>query len=162
MMASPSEVSDRPWFRVYPPKVPRHVSVPDQLLTEFIEESVRHWPDRTAIAYYGAKWSYQRFWQESERLAASLAREGVGPGDRVALYLPNCPAYPIAFFATLRLGAIVVQVSPLYLGQDLARLLKDATPKVLVTLETLYPNFAKVRDECSIPSVFVARVREFY
>jgi len=162
MMASPSEVSDRPWFRVYPPKVPRHVSVPDQLLTEFIEESVRHWPDRTAIAYYGAKWSYQRFWQESERLAASLAREGVGPGDRVALYLPNVPAYPIAFFAVLRLGAVVVPLSPLYLGQDLVRLLRDATPKALVTLETLYPNLVRMQSEYAVPTVFVARSREFY
>ncbi len=162
MAASPSEVGDRPWFRVYPPEVPRHLTVPDQLLTEFIEESVRRWPDRNAIVYYGAKWSYRRFWLESERLAASLAREGVGPGDRVALYLPNVPAYPIAFFAILRLGGVVVPVSPLYIGQDLARLLRDATPKALVTLETLYPNLAKVRGEYTVPTVFVARSREFY
>ncbi|MGP8158785.1 MAG: long-chain-fatty-acid--CoA ligase [Thermoplasmata archaeon] len=162
MVASPSEFGDRPWFRVYPPEVPRHVIVPDQLLTELIEESVRRWPDRNAIVYYAARWSYRRFWQESERLAASLAREGVGAGDRVALYLPNVPAYPIAFFAILRLGAVVVPVSPLYLGQDLARLLRDATPKALVTLETLYPNLVKVRGEYAVPTVFVARSREFY
>jgi len=162
MTATPTELGDRAWFRWYSPEVPKHVTIPDQLLTELIEGSVRRWPDRTAIVYYGSKWSYRQFWQESERLAASLAREGVGPGDRVALYLPNCPAYPIAFFATLRLGAIVVQVSPLYLGQDLARLLKDASPKALVTLETLFPNFAKVQVECAVPAVFVARLREFY
>ena len=162
MTATPSEVGERPWFRMYPPKVPRHVTIPDQLLPELIEESVRRWPDRTAIAYYGAKWSYRRLWQESERFAASLAREGVGPADRVALYLPNCPAYPVAFFAILRLGAVVVPVSPLYLGQDLARLLKDATPKALVTLEVLYPNLASVRGEYAVPVVIVARSREFY
>ena len=162
MTATPSEVGDRVWFRRYPPQVLQHVTIPDQLLTEFIEQSVRRWPDRTAIVYYGAQWSYQKLWEQSERLAAALAREGVGPGDRVALYLPNCPAYPIAFFAVLRLGAIVVQVSPLYLGQDLARLLKDSTPKSLVTLEILYPNLAKVRDEYAVPSVFVGALREFY
>ena len=150
------------WTRKYPPKVPPHVEIPDQLLSEFIEERVQRWASSTALVYYGARWSYRRFWQESERLAATLAREGVGPGDRVALYLPNCPAYPIAFFATLRLGASVVQVSPLYLGQDLVRLLQDAQPKALVTLEFLYPNLAKVRGDAPVPAVFVARLREFY
>ena len=150
------------WTQKYSPKVPPHVEVPNQLLSEFVEERVRRWADRTALVYYGAKWTYRRFWQESERLAAALAREGVGPGDRVALYLPNCPAYPISFFAVLRLGASVVQVSPLYLGQDLVRILKDSEPKALVTLEFLYPNLAKVRAEAPVPFVYVARLRELY
>jgi len=162
-MGAPSTPNDdHVWYRRYPPTVPHHVEIPDLLLTEFIERSVRRWPDRTAVVYYGSKWSYARFWQESERIAAALAREGIGPGDRVALYMPNCPAYPIALFAILRLGATVVQVSPLYLGQDLTRILKDASPKALVTLEILYPNLAKVRGEFAIPTVFVARLREFY
>jgi long-chain acyl-CoA synthetase len=150
------------WTRHYPPGVPAHLTIPNRLLTEVVEESVRRWGDRPALVYYGAKWTYREFWAESERFACALAKEGVGPGDRVALYLPNCPAYPIAFFATLRLGAVVVQVSPLYLGQDLVRILKDSEPKALVTLEFLFPNLAKVRGECSVPSVFVARLRELY
>jgi long-chain acyl-CoA synthetase len=145
-----------------PAGVAPRLALPDQLLTDLVEENVARWSDRAALVYYGAKWSYRRFWEESGRLAAALAREGVGPGDRVALYLPNCPAYPIAFFATLRLGATVVQVSPLYLGQDLVRLLKDSEPKALVTLEFLYPNLARIRAECSVPRVFVARLRELY
>ncbi|HKN07547.1 MAG TPA: long-chain fatty acid--CoA ligase [Thermoplasmata archaeon] len=162
MTAMPSVDGERVWFGRYPPQVPRHVTIPDQLLTEFIEGSVHRWPDRTAIIYYGAKWSYREFWDASERFAAALSREGVGPGDRVALYLPNCPAYPIALFAIWRLGATVVQVSPLYLGQDLSRLLKDAAPKAVVTLEIQYPNLAKVRSEVAVPTIFVARLREFY
>jgi len=162
MSATPGDAAERVWFQWYPPTVPRHLTIPDVLLTELVEASVRRWPDRTALVYYGSKWSYRKFWEESERFAAALAREGVGPGDRVALYLPNCPAYPIAFFGVLRLGAIVVQVSPLYLGQDLIHLLKDAAPKALVTLQIHYPNFAKVRAECPVPAVFVAHLREFY
>ncbi len=150
------------WTKKYSSKVPPHVAIPNQLLTEYVEERVRRWPDRTALVYYGAKWTYARFWQESEHLAAALARDGVGPGDRVALYLPNDPAYPISFFAALRLGASVVQISPLYLGQDLARILKDSGPKALVTMEFLYPNVAKVRAEVPVPAVYVARMRELY
>jgi len=150
------------WLRKYPSDVPPHVDIPPKLLHELVAESVEHWPDRPAFVFYGASWSYRRFWQESERFAAALAREGVRAGDRVALYLPNCPAYPIALFGVLRLGAIVVQVSPLYLGQDLARILTDSEPKALVTLEILYPHVAEVAPQHAVPVAFVARLREFY
>ena len=138
------------------------MEIPNLLLPDLIEESVRRYPNRIALIYYGAKWSYRRFWEETGRLASALAREGVGPGDRVAIYLPNCPLYPMAVFAVLRLGAIVVQVSPLYIGQDLVRILRDSEPKVLVTLEILYPNVTNVRADYALPSVVVARLREFY
>ncbi len=80
----------------------------------------------------------------------------------MAVYLPNCPGFAIALFGVLRLGAIAVQVSPLYVGDDLVRVLKDSEPKALVTLEILYPNLAKVEAQVRIPAVFVARLREFY
>ncbi len=161
-MDGPSPEIDRVWLKKYPPDVPPTVEIPNVLLTELIESSVEKWGDHTALVYYGATWSYRRFWSESERLAAALRRDGVGPGDRVAVYLPNCPLYPIAVFAILRLGAIVVQVSPLYLGQDLTRLLRDSGSKAIVTLEILYPNLAKVRGDYPIPVAIVARLREFY
>jgi long-chain acyl-CoA synthetase len=162
MAEPPLSDADRPWLKKYPPSVPPHLEIPNVLLHELIEASVRRWPDRNAFVYYGAKWTYTRFWQASERLAAALAKEGVRPGDRVAIYLPNCPLYPVALFAVLRLGATVVQVSPLYIEQDLTRILQDSEPKALVTLEILYPNVAKVRAACPVPAVFVGRLRELY
>jgi len=162
MAEPPLSDADRPWLKKYPPTVPPHLEIPNVLLHELIEASVRRWPSRDAFVYYGAKWTYARFWQASERFAAALAKEGVRPGDRVAIYLPNCPLYPVALFAVLRLGATVVQVSPLYIEQDLTRILQDSEPKALVTLEILYPNVAKVRAACPVPTVFVGRLRELY
>ncbi|MFY9717001.1 MAG: long-chain fatty acid--CoA ligase [Thermoplasmata archaeon] len=162
MGAAAFEPIERPWLAKYPSEIPAHVAIPPKLLTELIGESAARWADRPAFVFYGSKWSYARFWQESERFAAALARDGVGPGDRVGLYLPNCPAYPIALFGILRLGAIAVQISPLYIGQDLARLLDDSAPKALVTLEILYPNLERLAPERSVPVVYVARLREFY
>lgn len=151
-----------PWFAHYESGVPRTVEVPPRRLSELVGESAARWADRTALIYYGARWSYRRFWEETGRFAAALHREGFRAGDRLALYLPNCPAYPIAYFGALRLGVTVVQVSPLYIGQDLVRLLKDARPKGLVTLEILHPNLAKVAGEVKVPIVWVGRLREFY
>jgi long-chain acyl-CoA synthetase len=153
---------DRIWLKKYPKGVPPTVEIPNILLSEMVERSVRRWPERSALVYYGARWSYRRLWDESERFACALRQNGVVPGDRVAIYLPNCPLYPIALLATLRLGAIAVQVSPLYHGDDLTRLLRDSGPKALVTLEILFPNVAAGRSQYSVPVVFLARLREFY
>ncbi|MCI4330435.1 MAG: long-chain fatty acid--CoA ligase [Thermoplasmata archaeon] len=162
MEAEGTNATGRPWHAHYPANVPWDLAVPDQRLHEAVGESLQRWPDRTMMVYYGARWSYAQFWEAAGRFSAALAAEGVGPGDRVALYLPNCPVYPIAFFGALRRGATVVQVSPLYIGQDLGRLLKDAEPKAVVTLEILYPNLARVRPEVTVPVAFVARLRELY
>jgi long-chain acyl-CoA synthetase len=155
-------VDARPWLSHYPPDVSPTMEIPDGSLPALVEESVRRWPDRAALVYYGARWSYRRFWELTGRFAVALARDGIWPGDRVALYLPNCPAYPIAFFGALRAGAAVVPISPLYVAQDLARVVRDGEPKALVTLEILYPNLAKIAQGTPIPPAYVARLREFY
>ncbi len=150
------------WLKRYPESVGAHVEIPHYLLHEFVGQVVREHAKRTALVYYGRKWTYEQFWEEAGRFAAALRKDGVVPGDRVALYLPNCPMYPIALFGALRAGAVVVQVSPLYVGDDLVALLKDADPKAIVTLEILYPNLARARGRHAVPVAYVARLREFY
>jgi long-chain acyl-CoA synthetase len=154
--------ADAPWFAHYPSNVPRTIEIPNVRLPGLVEPSVRTWNAKTAFVYYGSKWTYGEFWDAAGRVASSLARDGFVAGDRIALYLPNSPAYPIAFYAALRLGLTVVPISPLYIAQDLVRILVDGNPKGLVTLEILYPNLAKVAVEVTIPNVYVARTREFY
>lgn len=153
---------DSPWFRHYPPNVPRTIEVPNIRLPDLVEPSATQWADRSALVYYGSRWSYRRFWELTGRVASALAADGFVPGDRLALYLPNTPAHPITFFGALRLGLTVVHVSPLYLGQDLVKVLSDSKPKGLVTLDILYPNLAQVAPEVTVPTVYVAHTREFY
>lgn len=152
----------RPWLAHYPAKVAMPVTVPDGLLTEMVHRSVERWPDRTAVVFHGARWSYRQLWEQAGRLAGALAREGVGAGDRVAISLPNSPLYPIALLATWWLGASAVQLSPLLVGEDLVEELADARPKVLLTLEILYPRLEHVPAEDRAPVEFVARLRSCF
>ena len=150
------------WLKRYPPSVPAHAQLPAVLLHELLGQVVQKYPKHTALIFYGRRWTYERLWSEAGAFASALRREGVRPGDRVALYLPNCPMYPIAFFGALRAGAIIAQVSPLYIGEDLVSLLKDSEPRAIVTLEILYPNLARARARYPVPVAYVARLREFY
>ncbi len=152
----------RPWLAHYPPDVPATVDIPNLRLPALVEETVRSFPDRTALIFEDVRMSYRALWEASGRFAASLARDGFVAGDRIALYLPNCPAYPIAYLGALRLGVTVVQVSPLYIEQDLIHLLTDARPKGLVCLEIHYPNVARVAGRVSVPTAYVARLRRFF
>ena len=150
------------WLKHYPASVGAHVDIPPLLLHELVGRIARENPQHPAIFYYGRRWTYEQFWEETGRFAVALQRDGVRPGDRVALYLPNTPLYPIALFGALRAGAIATQVSPLYIGDDLVALLRDAEPKAIVTLEILYPNLARARAKHAVPIAYVARLREFY
>ncbi|MCI4333912.1 MAG: AMP-binding protein, partial [Thermoplasmata archaeon] len=107
--------ADAPWFAHYPANVPRTIEIPNVRLPELVEASVRDWGTKTAFVYYGKRWTYAEFWEATGQVASALARDGLVAGDRLALYLPNSPAYPIAFFGALRLGLTIVQVSPLYI-----------------------------------------------
>ena len=162
MTADPSTFQSRPWLQKYPAGIPADLEVPNQSLFDLIGESVEKHADRTALIYYGAKWTYRKFWEQAGHVAAAFREEGLAKGDRVALYLPNCPVYPIAFYAALRIGLVVVQASPLYIGQDLERLLADSDPKAIVALDVHYANLARLASRRKLPRVFVAQLKELY
>src|SRR5690348_9771506 len=90
-----------PWIRHYEQGVPAHLEIPDQPLTWLLDRAVSHYPDRTALIYYGRRLSYAQLAHYAHRFAAALQRLGVNKGERVALALPNIPQYPIAFYGTL-------------------------------------------------------------
>jgi long-chain acyl-CoA synthetase len=154
--------TDRPWLSHYPPGVAKEVEVPNLRLPDAIAASVRGWPKRTAIEFYGSRWSYERFWEATGRVAACLYRDGFRAGDRIALYLPNCPVHPIAFLGAMRLGVVVVPVSPLSIGDDLVHVLGITEPKGIVTLDILYKNLGRVADRIALPVRYVCPLRDLY
>jgi len=86
---------------------------------------------------------------------------GIQKGDRVGLILPNCPHYVIAYYAALRIGAVVVGNNPLYTQRELSHQLKDAGIEVAITLDVLYPLVASVREEAGLREVVVGSVTDY-
>ncbi|MGI0066911.1 MAG: AMP-binding protein, partial [Thermoplasmata archaeon] len=136
---------ERPWLARYPEGVPSEIDPPDGRVDDVVGAAVRSGPQRVAIRFYGRDLRYEELWEESGRLATALGAEGVGPEDRVAVVLPNCPLYPIALLAAWRLGATIAQISPLLVGDDLLAVLRDARPRAVVTLDHLYPPLDRAR-----------------
>jgi long-chain acyl-CoA synthetase len=155
----------RPWFASYPEGVPRTLEpYPEKSLYSFLEESAERFPDRPAIAWAvpgGRTLTYQQLREETERFSAGLTALGVGKGDRVGLLLPNCPQYVIAYYATIRMGAVIVGNNPLYTRRELTHQLRDAGVEVLIALDRLYPSVDPIRDEVGIREVVVTSVTDY-
>lgn len=114
------------WSQEYAP-----LSLPGMLLA-----SARRVPDAPLIDFYGRQYSYADVQDAVERFARGLAREGVRAGDRIGLFLPNVPHYVIAYFAILRIGAVVVNFSPLYSVDELSAQIADSGTRMLVTVDS--------------------------
>ena len=113
------ESIDRPWFASYAPGVPHEIEVPEGSLIELLERSVARFPGNVAVDFFGQETTYTQLGALVDRGAEALRQLGVAAGDRVALVLPNCPQHVVAFYAALRLGAIVVEHNPLYTPEEL-------------------------------------------
>lgn len=141
----------------WPVGVPRepHYPLGEIAISEHLREWAKRQPDKPACIFYGHEVSYGELNEFSERFAALLHEHGVRPGDRVAVFLPNCPQFMLAFFAILKLGAVHVPVNPLFREAELAYELNDTGARVVLCLDSLMPLLRRVREETPIETVFV-------
>jgi len=115
----------RPWTAHYAEGVPDDIGDVTETLVDMIDRSVRAFRRRPALVFFGETIDYRELGERIARAAAGLRRLGVRRGDRVALVLPNCPQHVVAFYAVLRLGAIVVEHNPLYTPRELRHQFED-------------------------------------
>lgn len=152
-LAQLAELQSRHW----PAGTPREPTYPHGEIT--IAEYLRKWaglqPDKAAVIFYGKEISYAELDRLSDRCAALLHGHGVRQGDRVAVMLPNCPQFHIAFFGILRLGAVHVPVNPLFKAHELGYELNDADARVVIVLDQLASLVDEVRPRTPVQTVIV-------
>ena len=164
---------DKPWLAHYEEGVPAEVEIPDYPVTQNLVNTAKKYPHNTALIFgnvveplgemlLDAKMDYQQLLELTYRFAAALQKLGVKKGDRVAVHLPNCPQFVIAYYATLMVGGIVVPCNPQYVARELSHQLADSGAEVIVTLSLTYPIVKKIRSETSLKHVIVANVKEYF
>lgn len=161
---------ERPWLKFYEPGVPPEVAVPSTVLSDLLPAAAGRYPDRAAVVMAAAAagrlfnfaLSYAQLHRDVTRFAASLQDLGVGKGDRVALFLPNCPQFVIAFLAAAHIGAIVVPFNPLYSTRETEYQLKDCGAEVIVVLDRFFPVVEQVRSKTNLEHVVVSRIKEYF
>ncbi len=149
-------MSERPWLKNYP--VRWNLEYPEIPLYDYVREETAAYPDLIALVFFSNEITFKEMHDKIGRMAAVLDDFGVVKGDRVALMLPNCPEYVYSYFACMKLGAIVVQVNPLYTPSEVEFILNDSGAKVFIGADAVFSSFHAVRDRVPVEHVVVSRL----
>ncbi|MET4060769.1 long-chain acyl-CoA synthetase [Arthrobacter sp. UYP6] len=150
---SASAEHPRPWTRHYGAGVPADLRLPEGSLVDMVEKSIRTYGPKTALEFFGATTSYQALGEQIRRAASGLKKLGVKKGDRVALVLPNCPQHIVAFYAVLRLGAVVVEHNPLYTDRELRHQFEDHGAAVAVAWDKVVDRLQAMPGDVPLRSI---------
>lgn len=112
-----------------------------------LEERAREFPERAALIYEGKAISFAELDRNVNRLANGLKGLGLGPGDKIAIMLPNTPQFVYSFFACQKLGAVAVPFNTMYKGGEILYILKDSRAKAIITLTNFVPLINEIRPE---------------
>ena len=149
----------KPWLKSYPPGLQAEVEIPEISLVEAFDQAVSRWTKKTAIVFYGEKISYLELKKAVDRLATALHRQGVRKGDKVALYMLNCPQFAIAYFGALKAGAVLTTISPVYVTSEIKHQLQDSGAEHIICQDILY-DFVK-KTGLTFKTVILTRIDEY-
>src|SRR5258706_143213 len=162
--------TERPWLKQYDPGVPHTLDYPATALQQFLTDPAARHP-RAVATVFGAvvghrliegSLTYAELDRLADNFAASLQSLGVRKGDRIALVLPNCPQFVIAFYGALRAGAVVVPCNPLYTAPELRRQLADSGTETLVALSRLHAVARAARDGTPVRNLILTNIKEYF
>lgn len=153
---------EKVWLKSYEPEVPEHLDYPEKVLPVILEEMIQKFGDRDAIIFKGTHITFKELNAAIDRFGAALQGLGVKKGSRVAVHLPNCPQYVIAYYAALRVGAVVVPCNPLYQSHEMTHQLNDSGSEVIVTLSSMYPLIRRIRPATPLRHVIVAEIKSYF
>lgn len=152
---------ERPWLRFYQPGVPAELDIPNRPLAWLLDNAVKHYASQVAILYFGNRLTYAQLSTLANRFAVGLQKLGIAKGDRVAIALPNIPQYLIAYFGTLRAGAVAVPTNPLYTEREMRHQLADSGARVIVMMDDFYPTVRAVRASTSLEHIILTSPADY-
>jgi fatty-acyl-CoA synthase len=134
---APTAPATRPHHAVWPKRLPRSLVVPQTSLWFNLEVSAARYPDKPAYVFIGQPISFAELKAQAEALAGWLQAHGVAKGDRVAVFMQNCPQFVVAVHAVLRADAVVVPVNPMNKADEFGHYITDPGTKVVLTTADL-------------------------
>ena len=162
-MAEKQSYLQRPWRRQaerrgIPPTLEPYPVIP---LFQFLDDSVRDFPERPAWTFLGRQMSYAELGREADSLAAALADLGVKKGDRVGTILVNSPQFLIADYAILKAGAANVPCSPLHTAADLEHELGSAGVETIICMDSSLDLVRRVREKLELKNLIVTGLEDY-
>ena len=140
---APSPVTGHPHAPFWPPGVPHQIEVPDESLWQALARRAEATPNAVGLHFLGQPTTWRALHDEALALAGGLQSLGVGHGDRVILFMQNCPQFIVALHAALRIGAVVVPINPMNKADELGHYLQDAGALVALASSDIAAELAR-------------------
>src|SRR5690625_103357 len=153
--------NNQPWFKHYPPEIPKSIVYDQKSLHEYLLDTGNKYKEKKALHFMGKNITYGQLLSEVKKMAAFFQESGLKKGDRVAVMLPNCPQGVISYYGALLAGGTVVQVNPLYTERELKYQLNDSGASFIICLDILLPRVSAIREETDLQHVVVTRVADY-
>ena len=152
--------ADKPWLKSYqlgPFKLEQSLKpYPEAPLFQVLDQAAAAFPTQTAILFQGRSVKYHELKRWSDRLASTLARQGLEKGDRVCLYLPNCPEYLLCYWAVLKAGGVVVPTSILHSEDGLLHVVGESGSRMIISKEDVLERVEAVRRRTQVERLLLA------
>ena len=169
-MEAKEETGTKPWLKFYDEGVPASIDYPPVPLDRLLAESAAKHPDHPAIIFGGAvgtrvldkALTYRQLDDAVNRFASAMQKLGVKKGDRVAMFMPNCPQLVISIYGTLRAGGIAVPSNFLYTAGEMEHQLNDSGAEIVVTLSPFYKRVHGIRAHTPLRHVVVTNIKEYF
>ncbi|NJN64903.1 MAG: long-chain fatty acid--CoA ligase [Acidobacteria bacterium] len=152
------------WHRFYEEGVPTTIEYPDDSLPQLLDKGASEFPEKIALRFFvnpslpSTTMTFTELRERTRRFATALDALGVKKGDRVAIMLPNSPAYVVAFYGALRIGAVVVNTNPLYVSREMKHQFADSGSETVVLLNTFMPRLEEIWSDTPVKNVIVVDI----
>jgi long-chain acyl-CoA synthetase len=153
------DYADRPWLKSYllgPYKLDHSLApYPQEALGAILDRTVQAYPNQPAIMFQGRELKYHQFKRQVDSVANALVRLGLKKGDRVCLFLPNCPEFILAYWAAIRAGGVVVPTSILRTDEGLLHEVSSSASRFMVCHEIHLDRVMALRDRTNLEAILV-------
>lgn len=149
-------------FKAWPKDWPKNLNYPEMPIYDFLDQAAARVPNRVSIIFGGMELTFSELKELSDRFATALSAMGVKKGDRVAIHLPNCPQFAIAYYGALKVGAIFTPLSPLLAPNEVQHQLNDAGAETLISLDLIFPGIKEALSQTGVNRIITTSIADCY
>ena len=154
-------MNHRSWHRHYDPGIPTSIRYPHIIVPDIVQIPAKTYPDKPALVFEGKEITFWELRTQILRFANALTGLDIKKGDRVGLHLPTCPQYVISYYALLSVGAIVVNLNPLYTVEELQGTAHTTGMSALITSDMSLETARILVKTAGIKKVIFARLGDY-
>lgn len=159
-----STFSNKTWVYNYPEYAPKDIEKNDYTILDMYEKAIAQFPYKQAVACHDVNLSFLELDDLATKMASFLQHNlGIQKGDRIAIVLPNCLQFTVSLFACIKVGAIFVNINPLYKSDEIEAIFNNCSVKAAIVMDMFAHHIQKARINIqSLENVIVTNIADLY